>query len=259
MFSRWSLVLLLLGSGLTLGCASSASTPAAQLAGREFLLDSADGFTAVTGTTVRVSFDDREEGPSFALHAGCNHHSGTYRWEAGRFELSSLASTEIGCETALVAQDAWLVAFFTSSPTMSLDGDRLTFVSDSITLVFLDREVADPDRPLTGRTWTIDTFILGGAASNLPVSDAPTVTFGDDGTVDVFSGCNSGSGTYEQSGDRLTLSPIPYTERGCPDAAATQAESQVQAVLTEGEVDLEIEANRLTLTRDGRGLSATTE
>jgi heat shock protein HslJ len=227
-------------------------------AGREFLLESAEGFTPVADTTLRIHFDEDHGEPSFGFHAGCNHHAGAYEVRDGRLVLMGLGSTAIGCEAALAMQDSFLSDFFVAGPEMQVEDGRLTFVGDSATLVFLDRELADPDRPLTGRVWTVDTFIAAGGASNVALTDAPTVRFEQDGSVEVFSGCNTATGSFAQSEGELTLSGLAYTERGCPDPRATQAEADVQAVLNDGSVRFEIEAARLTLMRGDRGLSATT-
>ena len=78
--------------------------------------------------------------------------------------------------------DEWFSGFLQSSPLVTRAGATLTLEGAETTLEFLDREVADADRPLTGRTWTIDTLIENGAASNFPNGDPPTLQFGEDGT-----------------------------------------------------------------------------
>jgi heat shock protein HslJ len=105
----------------------------------------------------------------------------------------------------------------------------------------------------------VDTFIAGGGATNRPLSANPTLTFDADGTVHVFSGCNSGSGNFELEGTTLTLSEMTSTVKGCTDEAQQLAERDVQAVMSAGEVTIEIDAARLTLMRGELGLSATTE
>jgi heat shock protein HslJ len=242
------------------GCDATAepSGDGRPLDGREFLLESADGFIVVPDTTVRIHFDEDEGQPSFGFYADCNHHSGPYEVRDGKLVLQGFGSTEIGCEESLSMQDSFLADFFLAGPELQLEGDRLTFVGESATLVFIDREVADPDRPLTGRLWTVDTFITADAASNFALAEPPTVRFGQEGTVEIFSGCNTGTGSFTQADAELTLSGIAYTERGCPDLRAMLVETNVQAVLTEGSLTFEIEAARLTLMRGDRGLSATT-
>lgn len=233
-----------------LGCGLDSDSEAGLQDG-VYLFESAEGFTPVSGTTVRISFEDGR----FGFSAGCNSHGGSYEIDGGRLVLSDLSSTDIGCDTPLHEQDTWLAAFFSSMPLVTIEGSRLTFTGEDATLVFLNREVADPDRTLTGRLWTIDTLISGGTATNVPVSPAPTVELNEDGSLFVNTSCNTSGGRYVVDGSTLTLSEIAYTERGC-DAAII--ESHVQAVLTNGTITFTIEANRLSLDRGDLGLRATT-
>jgi heat shock protein HslJ len=244
---RLSLYLLLLACG---------DTADAGLAGRAFLLESSDGFSATSGTTVRLSFSEDE----LSVSAGCNSMGGPYRVEGKTLVLAGLGSTEIGCDAALHAQDEQLADFFSARPRFALSGDRLELSAGEITLRFLDREQADPDRPLVDTRWEIDSYIEGDGVSDAPASrpaiKSPTVHFASDGTVHVESGCNSGGGRYTVKGDRITLLDIAYSEEGCNDAAAASVEQKVQAVLREGTLTFQIEARRLTLERGDIGLSA---
>lgn len=220
---------------------------------RTFLFDSAEGFTPITGTTPRVSFTAGD----ISFNAGCNSHSGLYELEGGRLIVENLGSTLIGCEAALHEQDEWLAEFFTSSPLLNLAGDQLTLEGSAATLVFLDREVADPDRMLTAR-WTIDTLIDGPVATG-GIPGEPTVSFDARGCVVVFSSCNTASGRYTASDTELELTNMAYTEEGCNDADLMAVEQHVQQVLTDGNLIYAIDAARLTLTRGELGLMATTE
>jgi len=235
---------------------TGATSPQVGLAGLVFLLETAEGFMPVAGTTVRLSFDETSVG----ISGGCNSQSGSYSLCDGRLCLTDLSRTEIGCEPALDAQDVWLGGFFTASPLVTQTGARLTLESADASLTFLDREVADPDRPLVGRTWSVDTLIRGSGpsagASSVPVT--PTVEFATDGQYNIFTGCNSGSGTYAVEGDSITLSSTVITDAGCnPPIASVQ--EHILDVLEPGTVSYEIEARRLTLTRGNVGLSATTD
>ena len=226
-----------------------------QLVGRAFLLQSSEGFTPVANTTVRVNFEQTQ----FGFYAGCNAHSGEYSVCGDELCVEDLGSTEIGCAPELQDQDQWLASFMTARPGLRLDGAGLTLSSADATLDFLEREVADPDRALTGGVWNIDTFIAGGAASNLPLQVPPTVTFEADGSVGIFTTCNTGMGAYLQQGQGLSLSGIVYTEEGCGASGSAAADAHIQQVLSDGTLALEIEANRLTLMRGEMGLSATTD
>lgn len=234
----------------------ASGTGPTSLAGLDFLLDSAEGYTPVEGTTVRLSFDATE----LRFSAGCNSFFGLYSLCDGKLCASDLGGTEMGCPQPLHAQDEWLRAFLTSTPTLTHTGPRVTLEGPEATLEFLDRELANPDRPLTGRTWAIDTLIDGDAASSVPAEATPTLVFQDDGVFQSFSTCATGSGTYSAGNGELTVSDLSFTEPACPATGNPLVQERILLVLGgEGTVAFEIDAARLTLTRGTVGLSATTE
>jgi heat shock protein HslJ len=158
----------------------------------------------------------------------------------------------------LQAQDEWLADFFSSSPRFTLSGNQLTFQGTDATLIFLDSEVADPDRMLTSGTWVVDSLIQGGVAqAGFPAN--PTVRFDTQGNVQVFTGCNSGSGDYELMGTELTLTGMIYTEEVCNEVQSIPVEEHIEQVLQDGIVTFQIEARRLTVMRADLGFIATTE
>ena len=221
------------------------------LDGRTFLLDSSKGFEPVESTTVRLRFHDGQ----LSLQAGCNTHTGDYTVRDGVLIFENVGSTEIGCEPALQKQDEQLVEFLTSEPQLELDDERLTLTHAKIELVFLDSEVADPDRPLVGTLWAVDTLITDDSASNLPLTKEPTLEFTDEGKLQVDTSCNTGSGRYQVDGERVTLDDVSYTDAACSGASA-QADTHIQAVLRDGTLTFEIDAARLRLDRGSKGLAA---
>jgi heat shock protein HslJ len=225
------------------------------IVGHEYLLDSATNFTLVPDTSLHISF--RED--SFSFSAGCNSGSGEYTFCDGQLCIDGLGTTEIGCDAPRHEQDETLANFFTSKPLLSVSGDELTISSGDVVLFFLDREVANPDRPLTGSSWVIDSFIQGDGVSNLPLQQDPTLSFNADGTFSVFTTCNQGSGTFVRTNSELSLSEVIYTEAECGDTGSSVAEGLIQDVLQEGVVTIEIDAQRLTIQRGDIGLSAMTE
>ncbi|HKP55284.1 MAG TPA: META domain-containing protein [Polyangiales bacterium] len=240
-------------SWLVLCWAASCGDDAASesLDGRTFLLDSSKGFEPVENTTVRLRFHDGQ----LSLQADCNTHAGEYAVRDGVLIFENVGSTEIGCEPALQKQDEQLVEFLTSEPQLDLDDERLTLTQAKIELVFLDREVADPDRPLVGTLWAVDTLIDGDSASNLPLTKEPTIQFDDDDKLHVDTTCNTGSGRYQVDGARITLEDVSYTEVACSGASGS-VETHIQAVLRDGTLMFEIDAARLRLERGSKGLGA---
>jgi heat shock protein HslJ len=240
---------------VALASCEESQTTESMLADRAFLLDTSEGFEPAAGSNVRLAFGEKE----LSLYAGCNHHSGAFSVRGDRLVVDGLSSTEMGCGAELHEQDSWLAQFITSSPLFALDGDRLALTGASATLMFLDREVADPDRPLVGPTWSVDTFITGDAASNLPLSVTPTVTFDASGGVAISAVCVTGSGAYTVLGSELALSGVTYTGQACNDSGAQTADEHIRSVLADGTVTFEIEAARMTLRRGNVGIGATTQ
>jgi heat shock protein HslJ len=244
---RFACVICVLASYFVGGCGERSVTK--ELEDRHFVLDSADGFEPVAGTMVHLVFD----GSQVSISGGCNGQAGEFEVRSGRLVVGGLSSTLIVCVPALSEQDDWLATFLTSRPRLELRGAELTLIGADATLTFLDREQADPDRPLTGRLWSVDSFIEGDAVSRGPLTAAPSVQFEENGQVRVDTTCNTGGGQYSVRGDRLTLTGMAYTEEGC---AAASLEAKVQAVLRDGTLSFEIEASRLTLMHGNVGLSA---
>jgi len=228
---------------------TSTGSGGGSLGGRTFL-SSESTHALVDGTRVRLEFRDDE----LRAHAGCNHLFGEVTSTAdGVLSVGQMGGTEMGCDPDLHAQDEWLVAFLTSEPAWSLDGDTLTLTGETDTLVLLDREVADPDRPLEGTTWTVDGIIEGDAVSSVPQGAAATLTIAD-GRISGEAGCNSFSGPVEIRDGEIVITGLESTLKACEDARG-ELEEAVFAVLGAERIGYEIEAARLTLTGDGgRGL-----
>lgn len=251
--------------GTTTDDGSAGSVPAepelpGALDGRTFLSTGATGLSLVPGSRVALTFDTSDgETATLGAQAGCNSLGAPFWIVDGVLQADTFSMTEMACEPELMAQDDALAAFLTSRPTITLDGDRLTLTTASISLTLLDREVADPDRPLLGTTWTIDTVLTGDTASSIPLGATPTVEF-DGSQVLVSTGCNQGSAvaTVDDAAGTITFSELTLTEMACGDDLAA-FEAHVQAVLA-GTRNFEITAGRLTLvdpaTRAGLGAAA---
>ena len=110
----------------------------ADLAGRTFEATGAAGFELIDDVT--LAFDD--EG-NLSADAGCNTTNGAYTIDDGALEVEALASTMMGCDPNHMDQDAWLGELLTSSPNVSLTGDRLTLRSGEDSLALLEAEAED--------------------------------------------------------------------------------------------------------------------
>ena len=181
--------------------------------GREFLFQSVDGRSLVPGTQIRLSFDHGRVGAS----AGCNALGGPYELVDGRLIIRGMSMTEIGCDAARHAQDEWLADLLQSEPRINLLGNTLTVEAAEAILRLLDRVVADPDRPLVGTRWRVDTALRGDAASSVPDTAPVTLEFGDDGTLTASSaGCTSVRVPVSVEAEVLRFGDVVIDTVGCP-------------------------------------------
>lgn len=228
------------------------AAPDPGLGGRTFLstsvTENGKPHELVAGTTVSLRFT--EDGRLLA-DAGCNSMSGPVNLAGGRIEVRELGSTAMGCADALQRQDAWLATVLRGTPSWRLDGNTLVISAGGTELRLLDRREAQPNLPLTGTRWSVDTITDGEAASSAP--PGASLVF-DAGTVRVETGCNQGSASYSLSGNTIRFGPVITTKRAC-QVERMNLENAVLGALT-GEVSYTIDADRLTLRPpSGRGLA----
>jgi heat shock protein HslJ len=230
------------------------SSPVAdQLVGREFLSTDLSGRDLVAGSTIRLNFD----ADSLGVHAGCNSMGGGWSLDGNALVVGAMFSTEMACDQPLMDQDSWLSEFLQSRPTLALDGDELTLTGTSETLTLLDRRVADPDRPIEGTRWEVDSLISNDAVSSIPLGTAASITFAD-GQASVEAGCNTGfaDAVIDATTGTIELGPLALTKMMCEEPAM-ELEAAVSAIFGQT-VTFEVEAGRLTLTaaESGLGLAA---
>lgn len=240
---------------------SSASGPAApaasqndgRLAGRTFLSVSVtDGDTErplVAGTRITISFRAQD----LSANAGCNTMGGSYRVDGGTLVLDGMATTDMGCPNNLGTQDAWLGQFLGSKPSLVLSGTDLALTSGSVTIKLQDRTVADPDRPLAGPTWTVESIISGDVVASVPLDVHATLVIHPDGTLDLFAGCNEGGGQWSLNGTTFVIGDLALTKRACTGAAGS-LETAVLGVLQSGAIQETIQADVLTLQAGANGI-----
>lgn len=204
----------------------------------------------VPGSEIRLAFQDGRLG----ITAGCNSMSGAYRLEGTRLTVESLATTEMGCDQALMTQDAWVAGLF-AEPVQLRTGNDAAIISGDVVLALTDREEASPDKPLTGTEWRLDSIGEGGAdgaVSSIPQGVTASFTIGSDGAVEVFDGCNGGSGPVTVAGSTITWADRVQTLRGCSGASEEVART-VGEVLS-GATTFTVEEKTLTITKGDRFL-----
>ena len=208
----------------------------------------------VEGTRISISFTADQIG----IRAGCNIMGGSYRLDGDVLVANALFMTEMGCDPPRDAQDAWIATFISGRPTIALDGNDLVLTVGDTSIHLLDREVAIPDLELVGPTWTLSSIITGDVVSSVPTGVVASLVFGDDGSVAIQTGCNSGGGRYivDAATGTITFSDIVITERACAGGQG-QIEAAVLSVLQAAELTYAVDAQTLQLMAGQIGLGLT--
>jgi heat shock protein HslJ len=220
------------------------------LEGRTFLSRSVKGHELVAATRIQLSFNDGNLGAT----AGCNSLGSPYSLDGDVLvtEGQGMTQTEIGCDPPRHAQDEWLSGFLTSKPTITLSGNELTLTKGSTTIELVDREVADPDRPLVGTRWRVDTIITGDAASSVPDDGDVILRFPTDSTFEASSeGCTSVKGEMTLGPQTITFGDVTVDDIACPSPWAETLD-----VIGAGETTYKIDAARLTIDAADHGIGA---
>ena len=148
---------------------------------------------------------------------GCNQYSGPFRTDGRDISVGRLSSTLIGCEPLLSAQALAFTEALTGAATWRLTeagGLELRGHGDILAepLVQAPQPSGALVPDLAGTGWVLE--VVGGIAL---VDVEPTITFGGDGTVAGFTGCNTFSGTYALDGATLSFGPLATTKMACAD------------------------------------------
>ncbi|GBC87200.1 hypothetical protein HRbin12_01202 [bacterium HR12] len=197
----------------------------------------------VPGTRIELSFSDGE----LSARAGCNILGAGYRLEGGVLRLvGAVSMTEMGCDPERHEQDAWLARFLGSSPRVTLAGPTLTLSSGETEIQLLDRRVVEPDLPLVGTIWRLETLVEGGVASSVPAGQEATLRVGED-RIEGFDGCNAWRARLVSDEDGvLVLGRVTQTMIRCA-GAADRLEEDVMAVVGVRRVAYAIDGPNLVL------------
>jgi heat shock protein HslJ len=232
--------ILLTSALLAVACGgSSESEPG--LLGRSFFSETIAGIDVASTSVVYMGFGSE----SLGISADCNNYGLPYRIEGERLQLTSdvFSSTAIGCSDHEVYV---VIEFLKSSPLFELDGARLTLSSESARMTLLDVAMVSPDRPLIGSVWS------GGYSRDwnwdTPGFAPTSMLFGADGSVEITTPCEQGSGTFEVTTHQIEFGEITYDGAACADPNQ-EAPSEAMQRLLSSWVVFEISARTLFVTK----------
>jgi len=231
---------------------SATASAADALWGRTFLSTAVAGPAIPGGGPLEVAFPERN---SIAMSAGCNRGVSSVELTGGIVKTGAIATTMTACAGDVAGADKWMTDLFAARPAWALDDGVLTLTTPDTTVTLADKKSANPDRPVVGTTWVVDTLITPQAVSTSAAleTSAPTLTIGDGGQVTGTTGCNRFNGPATVDGDTITFGPLATTRMACPTDVA-EVERSVLHVL-DGQVTYEVDGATMRLMQaDGTGL-----
>ncbi|MEU5214605.1 META domain-containing protein [Streptomyces sp. NPDC020807] len=257
------LALLLAACGTESGSgAAPAGTldPGLSVAGTHWTVDAVtvDGrrSTAPAGGGAGVAFG--EDGKARG-NTGCNRFGATVAVDGDTLTVTREEITAIGCSGDRQRFEEAFVAAFSGPLKGTVKGERLTLVSADGTKG-LDL-TAEPDAPLRGTTWKIDSLVSGDTASSLPEGSGAKAKFtiGEDGRVSGNLGCNNFSAAARVDGTTLTIDGPAATTRMICTPPQMELETRLYELL-DGPLTYRLNHRTLTLTDgSGAGLGAGAE
>ncbi len=219
------------------GGGSGEPTP---FAGTEWTLQSMN-FLDVTGSGITAVFSEEFTVAGFA---GCNQYNGGYSIDQDAIVIGPLLATRKACEADATTIENEYLLTMELVDTLAISGQTLTLATDdgSGELTFsAGGGSVGGDASLTGTAWSL--VDLDGEPAI--ASDGMTVTFGDDGTIDGFGGCNQVFGDFSVDGSTMAVAGLAATRKFC-DTDLMDREALFIAILTDAS-EFAIAGDELTI------------
>jgi heat shock protein HslJ len=227
--------------------------PGGDFVGRTYVAsDVSEGGVAkplVAGTELTLTFTK----DGISASAGCNSMVST---DAGIddsvLRVSSLISTQMACDPAVMQQEDWWADFLTSGPAADV-GDRVLTLTSPTAQVRLTAEETVEDLPLTGTAWKLDTIVSGEAASSVPAAGAATLGLTDHAMTITVGTCRKSTLPATIADTTIGYDTAALAASTCTGEAA-QVDRAILAVFGGGSVDYRIDGTRLTIGSGGQQL-----
>lgn len=205
----------------------------------------ADASTPTIGGDVASTFALRDGQASGTLQ--CNTYTVTMELAAdGTVEMGEMASTMIACvpDSAAEAEQAFSTALQSVTKAAIDDGGDLVLTGpDDVALHFtpIDEEA------LLVQAWDVVNVARDDAIESVVEGTSPVLTFADDGTVTLTTGCNDLSSSWTLDGRFVTIEPPRSTMKACEEPAGVMEQETALGAALEGAHSVQVSNERLTL------------
>ena len=177
--------------------------------------DAADPTVVQRDTVITIVFSP--DG-TFSGSGGCNNYTGNFEASAdGSLSISSpLASTMVYCSQGMEQEQEYLTSFQSAQSFAITPEGRLEITYDAGQPFDQKLVYAQGETPLVETQWTLISY--GSPGNPTPVEAGTTITavFSEDGKISGTAGCNFYAGTFEVSGDQISISPLATSRMTCP-------------------------------------------
>jgi heat shock protein HslJ len=225
----------------------------ADVEAHDWVLDPDDSsLTAAGDAVVTLSV----EGDEVSGRAGCNAYHGSFSLgRDGSVEIGDLALTRMACDEATMKTEDEFVSALEQVDQVEVDvddegrDDQDTMVltgPDDVRLEFRSYDATD----LLAGTWTVVNVATGDAIESVVAGTEPTVTFADDGTLTVTTGCNAGGGDWELDGHDLSIGPLFHTMKACDSPRGVMDQEAAIYAALDAAATVEIAPGSLTILDD---------
>lgn len=187
------------------------------------------------------------ESGTVSVDTGCNRGTGSYQLGASTITFGPIATTRMACtDPAATTVEQTILSVLSGGIIWGIDGDTLSLRNGDTGLLLRPADASAAGGALIGPTWTLDSTVSGSTVTAVPAGAGPATLVFNGSTVDIDTGCNTGSGGYTVDGDQITWGPIAMTLRLCEDPAGS-LETAIVSVL-QGTTTFTVDGNQLTIT-----------
>jgi heat shock protein HslJ len=161
---------------------------------------------------------------------GCNQFTTSYTLAGTSLSFGVPASTMMACADPAMAFESVYLGALPTVASYAITGDTLELLDGSGSVALTYAAAPAGTNALVG-TWTVNGINNGAeAVVSVPADPVLTVTFGADGSVVGFGGCNQFGGPYISGSDTIGIGPLHATMMACGDPLDT-TEQQLMTAL----------------------------
>jgi heat shock protein HslJ len=159
----------------------------------------------------------------------CNPFRVPFSVDGDELTTGPVAATKVACAPRVMRAERRFFRALEKSDTAEIVSDELVLTGpDDVRLAFAPAD----DSPDLGRDWYVVSVASSRGLESVHGSP-PRLDFGDDGELQLDSGCNTGSATWTEEGRTVTISEPRMTLKACESPAGVmEREANLVTALT---------------------------